>query len=299
MIVQRISGGLGNQLFQFSFAKIISDIVGGELVLDISFYENNFDHEGYVLDKIFECNPRLIYSRSQIKNFSFCEKYLPNRIFFSNWYSHKKDYIFSDSVLIDSLLDIYKKTNFLYMYGYWQNSSFLNRKYQKISDIFKFRKSFDLQPEILRYISDIKNSESVAIHLRRGDYLNKINKGIYAYCGDCYYNEAVRYVRLIKPNAKFYVFTDDYDAAIGLFSGIDGITFCSSGSSISDFYLMAHCKNNIIANSTYGWWAAYLNQVSTKIIVMPKVWFLTETHNSPNLYIPGAKLIDNSQHEKI
>ena len=118
------------------------------------------------------------------------------------------------------------------------------------------------------YIEKIRNSNSVSVHIRRGDY-EKL--GI---CLDIsYYKKALKLLNSKYDNLIYFVFSDNVEYAKHLFEEIDGIFVyikkLSSDSTLDDFFLMKECKHNIIANSSYSWWAAWLNENPNKIVIHP------------------------------
>jgi hypothetical protein len=124
--------------------------------------------------------------------------------------------------------------------------------------------------------------ESVSIHVRRGDYLSKSNKNIYWTCGGEYYRDAIRYLKTRIKNPVFFVFSDDIQWVKKNFTFLSEspTRFIEHGMTPSDcidITLMRYCKHYIIANSTFGWWGAYLgNKNKNSIVIAPKKWYLKD-----------------------
>ena len=117
------------------------------------------------------------------------------------------------------------------------------------------------------------NSLSISIHIRRGDYLsNTKNSKLYSVCDLKYYKNATEHFTKTYPNPVFYVFSDDIDWAKTNFTGGQFI-FISGNRPSEDMYLMSRCRHNIIANSTFSWGAAWLNQNRGKIVIAPINWY--------------------------
>ena len=135
----------------------------------------------------------------------------------------------------------------------------------------------ELESDYLKWKQIISESSSVCVHLRRGDYVKPGSAYVDLSSTD-YYQKAMDYAKSILPDAKFFFFSDDLDYVKGLFKG-DNIFYvdCNKGSNgYLDIKLMSLAKVNIIANSTFSYWAAYINYEKKKVIY-PKVWFNTWT----------------------
>jgi hypothetical protein len=127
----------------------------------------------------------------------------------------------------------------------------------------------------------MKKSEAVVIHVRRGDYLSEKNRGIYELCDMKYYDSAIDKVKKNVKNPLFFVFSDDIGWCRKSFDKSEKIVFVddSLNTDIDDFTLMLQGKHFIIANSTFSWWAAWLNTVPNKIVISPEKWFIDAKMN--------------------
>ena len=124
-------------------------------------------------------------------------------------------------------------------------------------------------------LSEVSNSESVAVHIRRGDYLTGDNLDNYGnICTKDYYNSAIDYIRNHVSNPFFYVFSDEIEWVQENFDfgNVRLVNWNSGNNSFLDMQLMSLCKHQIIANSTFSWWAAWLNQNPDKLVIMPAKW---------------------------
>jgi hypothetical protein len=270
MILLNLSGGLGNQMFQFAFANYIAK----KYKLDVRFSTDLLSiHNGYELTRVFKLNLRIVNSR-EIKKLLGWQAYgivrkILSRSFFSflrksnfvvepnfhYWKSHSK-FIHDNS----------------YIHGYWQSYKYFYSRDEILSNfIFKEKTS----RENLLLIDRINNSNSVSIHVRRGDYQNK--NSIHSLCEKAYYDKAIDKILSLYPNAFFYIFSDDTAWVDKNFKTISDrkevVTFNSGVKSFEDMRLMSLCKHNIISNSTFSWWAAYLNINPEKIVISPEKWF--------------------------
>lgn len=117
----------------------------------------------------------------------------------------------------------------------------------------------------------------VAVHVRRGDYVdNQRILSRHGLCGRDYYVAGMDRLRAAHPDSSFFVFSDDPERVEAEFEGIPGLVFVRGNSQEEDLHLMASCRHNIIANSTFSWWAAWLNHSPDRRVVAPRQWFAPE-----------------------
>lgn len=278
MIIIKLQGGLGNQLFQYALGRTIETKYKKEVKYDVATYreQGRFTQRFYLLNKFktmvtFASDEEIIKAKNGAFNY-FTRKAL-NKFFF------KKYNISYDPVFFESL----KTTDSAYLEGYWQSIRYVE---PCIEDL---RKEISLKDEMSQVlnekIEEVSKSASVAIHIRRGDYLNA---GVDLSVLDIsYYKKANDYASQRLNNLKYYIFTDDVRwAKENLhFLGKDNVIFISDlgMNDYEELLLMASCKNVIIANSSFSWWGAMLNQNKDAIIVCPKDWRNKFIKNDDNL----------------
>ena len=148
--------------------------------------------------------------------------------------------------------------------GYFQSEKY----FKNCKDLI--RKYFTFADSLIDYniINPVENSCS--IHVRRGDYVNL--QDYHPFPGMDYYRNAISYMKNKGVNI-FYIFSDDIEWCKEHFSYIDEIIYVEGNIDIKDLALMSICKNNIIANSSFSWWGAWLNGNENKIVISPSVWF--------------------------
>jgi hypothetical protein len=276
MINIKMKGGLGNQLFQYAAARSLALKHGTELNIDISFYNNSGSDtpRAYLLDKVFNIN-KTSYLQADLvyKTAELLDKILRRLKFRSHLYFQK--YYFNLKNNFD--LNFEKLPN-----NSWLTGSFQNEKY--------FLNSFkELKPELTFKIKpverdDIKNSEAVFIHIRRGDYLLPQYNHHHIICSLEYYQEAVKMMQSKLVSPRFFIFSDDI-AWVRDNLKIAEAVYVSSPSlkDYEELYLMSSCRHAIIANSTFSWWGAYLIDNPSKIIISPQKWFAGDEDNLPDL----------------
>ena len=131
---------------------------------------------------------------------------------------------------------------------------------------------------------EILSTNAVAIHVRRADYVNdEANYKIYSNLfKEGYYPKAVENIEKLTENPVYFIFSDDIKWCKEHFKleTNASIRFVENKSAFADFYLMSKCNHNIIANSTFSWWSAWLNNSPGKVVISPKKWFLNEWNDS-------------------
>lgn len=269
MVIIKIMGGLGNQMFQAALYKSM-EIEGKEVKADLTHiqkYGNN--HNGYELKRIFGLN-LVEASENEINKYADLQLTLWGRVkrkiggirkathYLEQTYEYKPEIL---------------ELNTIYLEGYWQTEKYFKNIRSEILKMFTF-------PNIVgeknkECLSEVSNSESVAVHIRRGDYLTGDNLDNYGnICTKDYYNSAIDYIRNHVSNPFFYVFSDEIEWVQENFDfgNVRLVNWNSGNNSFLDMQLMSLCKHQIIANSTFSWWAAWLNQNPDKLVIMPAKW---------------------------
>lgn len=270
MIVIKIIGGLGNQMFQYAYAKALEN-KGYKVKLDISAFETYKLHGGYQLDKY---NIDLI-NTTQEENTNFYSNSIVYRVLRKLNLRNSK-IIKEKSLLFDeNLLDI---QDGCYIDGYFQcEKYFLYIRDVLLSQFTIKEKLSDYTQELSKMISDSTNS--ISLHIRRGDYVsNSHTKSIHGTCDLIYYANAIQYIKNKLQNVSIFLFSDDIEWSKENLR-IENIIYIDSKEKRiphEDIYLMSLCKHNIIANSSFSWWGAWLNQNKDKIVIAPKRWFADE-----------------------
>lgn len=291
MIIVSITDGLGNQMFQYSYGRCLAFLNKKKLKLDITYYDNIL--EGHTPRKFsldcFNINCE-IATNHEINLFNG----VTNNMLYNMLYKIKKN-CSNNSFINKALFKIAKETlpyqtifqtetnssnitfkvnKNIYLKGFWQSEMF----FSPIKDIIKFE--FQFKSSLInlfnsKNISDITNSNSIAIHIRRGDYIsNPIFARRYGICSLEYYLNAFEYMNKQINNPEFFIFSDDLDWAKNHLNIQNiKIQFIEGNSELEDLYLMSKCKHQIIANSSFSWWAAWLNSNTEKIVVAPEKWF--------------------------
>lgn len=280
MIISNLIGGLGNQMFQYAAGRAHSLERDLPLRLDITGFANYGLHQGFELLRIFNCTAdiadqtdmvnilgwqllpgiRKIVSRPSM--LAFRHKGFIVEPHFHYWYGIKN--IPSDC----------------YLSGYWQSEKYFFDAAEQIRKDFSFRLPLDhANSELAKQIGQ---TCSVSLHVRRGDYVQNSNTAAtYELCSLDYYNASIRHVAQRVINPHFFIFSDDITWAKSNLR-IDYPSYYvehnHGAGSYNDMRLMSLCKHNIIANSSFSWWGAWLNPSFEKIVIAPRRWFANETN---------------------
>jgi hypothetical protein len=259
MIISRVIGGLGNQMFQYAIAKAISLENKDDFKLNISDFKTD-QLFPYRLNQ-FKITEKLA-TKKEIQSFLGRKQLLypiKKRLGMTPLYREKERCVFDRAV--------FDHAN-IYLKGYWQNALYFNKYRKSILDDFTPVKDFS--KETKDYLEQIKNCQSTSVHIRRGDYLKHAELGVLTLD---YYHKAMKHISELCPDSRFYVFSNDITWCKEAFKDLSNINIVENPESeISDMWLMSHCKNNIIANSSFSWWGAWLNKHDNKIVISPKEW---------------------------
>ncbi|NQX52185.1 alpha-1,2-fucosyltransferase [Pedobacter panaciterrae] len=274
MKIIRFLGGLGNQMFQYTLYKSLESKFPN-VKADLQGYNDYPLHNGFELENIFglKINKISSFTSNLYFNKKWIYKKLRRILGLKNTYTEEKNLFSFDQSILNN-----PKT--AYYWGYWQNFKYFEDIASEIKNDFQFTSS--LSKENQQILDQVKLKNSVSIHIRRGDYLKDPLLG--GLCGPEYYKQAISYIQSNLTSPSFFIFSDDiYWCKENL--NLDNCTFISWNKGMSsyiDMQLMSACKHNIIANSSFSWWAAWLNSNPDKIVIGPKKWV---NHSDPDIHM--------------
>lgn len=285
MVIVQIIGGLGNQLFQYAAGRALANYHNVELKLDITAFERNDSQYIYRIFSLDNFNiEKNIAGKNEIKD--LINKYnLPGKII-SNIDRLKRYKGFLYTHYQEPNLKYFFDSNFfkakpkVYLRGYWQSEKYFYSIRHIIKEEFNF--NYNLNKDAFKFLKKIKKQNSVGLHIRRGDYIsNPIVKNEIGSCSLSYYQGAVNKMKKRIEKPFFFVLSDDIKWArtnlnLGsnsLFIVDETMGMDSKDQAFIDFQLMSYCQHQIISNSSFSWWAAWLNKNPEKIIIAPKPWF--------------------------
>lgn len=279
--VVKFNGGLGNQMFQWAFARAVEAKTGFAPSFDMSFFEKKYARP-YELD-IFKLNATFVkdfWLKQKISLIWKLRKKLNGKSFMGlNFYS-EPHFEFDENLL--------KIQPSSYIEGFFQTEKYFKEIEDKLRADFQFKK--EAEGENLELIEKIGATNSISLHVRRGDYVQKKRyQNLYANCSLDYYKRGVEYIAEKNPNPTLFIFSDDIDwVKENLKLPFESVYVAhNTGSkSFEDLRLMSLCRHNVIANSSFSWWGAWLNNNPEKIVIAPTKWFNDEEINQ-NDVIPS------------
>lgn len=319
MIIVKFTSGLGNQMFQYNLYSLLRErFPETEVLADVSWFYRSGEHQGFELEKLFlrKDNPDFVFEKAGWKDILRCTGRIPNYLSglvgdiyqqilkVPHFFIRKKKGDYYKSIHIDQSgfennEDIIKAIEDIdplmdcYISGFFIEEAYYRDRLNFLRKALRFDENFsDENKRIAKMISE---SDSVSIHVRRGDYLSEKYNDSFMTLPMDYYREGVKKALQEYPLAKFFVFSDDKEFIEREFSwierehpGKERLTVVSNNTganSFRDMQLMSLCKNNIIANSTFSVWAGLLNCNSCAKIYYPSAYM--KKKDSEEKTIPG------------
>jgi hypothetical protein len=294
MVIVQLNGGLGNQLFQYAIARSLSEKQHSKVMLDLNIYNKTGlrPHEFYAL-KHFNIN-------AEIANESDIELFYSNKIFKKVQRKimrltgmgkikpvyEKEWFVFNP--------EVFRYTGNVYLHGFWQSEKYFKNIEGMIRSELSLKDSLSQKTiEVLKEIRTKKNT--VSLHIRRGDYVTDIKTyNTLGLCSLDYYKKCVSLLGNELGDLNIFVFSDDpvwakknivFDYPL-YFVDHNDIKYA-----YEDMHLMSLCEHNIIANSSFSWWGAWLNNNKNKKVFAPMKWTVDTNHGDLDIIPEGWNLI--------
>lgn len=272
-------GGLGNQLFQYAYGRSLSLKYGADLFLDDSFFADYEWHD-------YSLKPFHLAAALASADECAALKTQPTGLMFRIC---KKLGWANDPFIQESGLqynEIYQRIKpSAYLSGYWQSELY----FAAVADAIRKELRIVIPPSEANaaMLQRIQQSNAVALHFRRGNFVNvpEVNK-VHGTCSPEYYQAAIAYMCKRVTNPVFYVFSDDLawaKAHLDMQYPTVFVDLNDAAHDYEDLRLMQHCKHQITANSTFSWWGAWLNEHPEKIVIAPKQWFADPVKNQQTI----------------
>jgi hypothetical protein len=280
MIITRIIGGLGNQMFQYAAGRALSLERRQPLRLDITGYKGYKLHDGFELHRVFEC-PAAVAAAEEVHSILRWQSPVVIRRVLAR---PSMAFIRRDGLVVEPSFyywpGIKNVPDDCYLSGYWQSERYFQEAASAIRTDFTFK--LPLTGKDAGIADTIGQVSAVSIHVRRGDYVtDRKNVARYGICTTDYYLAAAHYISENVKEPFFFIFSDDI-AWVKDHLKIDlpcqYVDHNHGDGSHNDMRLMSMCRHHIIANSTFSWWAAWLNPDPDKIVIAPKNWFIDKAH---------------------
>lgn len=284
MIISLLKGGMGNQMFEYAFAKSLSLEYNIPFKMDQSFLlrrdlGDDFVYRNYDLD-LFQVDENFIENQK-----------LRIKTIIEPHFHYSKEVLAEIKKILNP--SIFKRKSHLLLDGYWQSPLYFNKYEKEIRNDFSFKNTIENsgQAPIISLLEEIRETNSIMINVRRADYLNTDFHGV---LGTDFIEKGVAEIRNQVENPKFYVFSDDVEWCKENIK-LDNMKVVSHDYKGDKFgyylQLMKACKHFIIPNSTFAWWAAWLNENPKKIVIAPKLWFSDQSINTNDIIPKGWKRI--------
>lgn len=274
MIIIRVMGGLGNQLQQYALYKKYESM-GVEARLDLSWFDSAVQ-ENMLAKRRLELSsfvdlPMKTATEEEIKAVLGRQFGEPEQLFakIKRKLNPAFSPVFTESDMYHPEILEWKQK---YLVGYWACEKYYADIMPRIRESIRFPQSSDERN--LKTAQEMEGTESVSMHIRRGDYLDAANIEMFGnICTDAYYDSAVACMKKKFPQAVFYIFSDDSAYVKERYQGAEYhiIDWNRGDDSFYDMMLMSHCRHNICANSTFSFWGARLNRHAGKVMIRPSI----------------------------
>ncbi|MFN0032784.1 MAG: alpha-1,2-fucosyltransferase [Flavobacteriales bacterium] len=274
-VTTQLAGGLGNQMFQYAFGYAVAMQLNKQLLIDTGLLGSEFTTTQHTQRELeLQCfGLSLKKSTDEIikkSENSLLRKITSRFLPFSNSEVYHEHENFNISEI--------KGEKNIHLKGYWQSEDYF-KNYR--SDLLKmFSPSENISDRNNEALSYIHTADTASIHIRRGDYIT--NRAANAYHGVCtveYYTQAAHMLHEQTGVSQFLIFSDEpewVENNISVPYACNHVTWNAAKQAHWDIYLMKHCKHNIIANSSFSWWGAWLNVHDNKKVIAPRNWFAVE-----------------------
>lgn len=289
MIIVKLQGGLGNQLFQYAFARGVAARLKTTFKLDQAPFHTYYKLHKYSLDHFnVQENPArgwdfygFVWLRSKAHFFGFIYKHiLRNSSKLIPFFYVEQGQRFDENVF---------SKDGRYFDGYWNTEKYFVDIKSELQNEIVIKDP--LSPYSQQISDAITSCNAVSLHVRRADYVsNKKVQESFGICSMEYYQAAIAHIAAHVPSPHFFIFSDDHAWASENFKSLPYPTTCitnGADKNFEDLTLMSRCKHNIIANSTFSWWGAWLNKNPSKIVVAPKTWFVSSKFDTSDV-VPSS-----------
>jgi hypothetical protein len=288
MIIVKIYGGLAGQMMQYAFASFLEEKRNEEIKLDISFFGQQLPNKSFRKFELLNWNTRFSIASEKDYNYIFSHVKFIDKLKYKLYKKKvENNPNFYEKLPFNYDVDVLD-LNYKIFDGYWVNNQYISSVESRLKKEFTPR--YPISTENKNILEKMQQTHSVSIHFRRGDYVGSIHDVL----KKDYYGEAIKYIKNSIDDAVFFVFSDDMDYVKKSYDLPPNTIFIDHNKgeeSYWDIFLMSNCKHNIIANSGFSFWGAWLNKHTNAKIVAPASWMATENKIEQNLLFPSWHII--------
>ena len=286
MIIVRLMGGLGNQMFQYAFGRSLAERRNTRLKLDISHFKNDiprreYDLSMFNLEEEFASKEEIFKLKQRFSSQIFDK--VANKVL-----GYRTSFIVEPHFHFSARA--FNAPDNVYLHGYWQTEKYFSDIGPIIRNEFTFREQMSTAAVAL--LDRIRSTNSICVNVRRGDFVTNPFHGSY---GVPYYKKADAIIEQCTPEREYFVFSDEIEWCARNLNFSGPTTFVShefAGPKFQDYLrLMAGCKHFIIPNSSFAWWAIWFNSEPSRIVIAPKAWFSDPSIDTSDLTPPDWLLI--------
>jgi hypothetical protein len=292
MIITKLLGGLGNQMFQYAAGRALSIQLNQPLRLDVSDFANYRLHHGFELSRLFAGVMEVASSEDMRRILSWRAAPIFRRLLLRQELAVFRGTQFVVEPHFQYWAGISQVPPNAYLTGYWQSEKYFKDIEHSLRADFVFK--LPMSDKNQATADEIEQCNSVSLHVRRGDYVQNTNVlPLQALCSIEYYRMAIRQIAEHVQQPVFFIFSDDI-AWVKNNLKIDFpcqfVDHNHGTESYNDMRLMSMCRHHIIANSSFSWWGAWLGQSKNKNVLYPMNWFNNPSYSigdlAPESWIP-------------
>lgn len=289
MIIVKLNGGLGNQLFQYAAGRRLSVLHGTPIKLDLAIFEyhklRHYSLGAFHIQESFATPEEIAKAQKAIRK----EAARGKRSLWRRFKRRRQWTVVRENYLRPYDAGILETSKNVYLDGYWQSEKY----FIDIQDFIRreFIVRYEQDSQSTKIAEEIDRTDSVSVHFRRADYVS--DPATYHTHGVCeleYYEKSVRIIQEKITSPHFFVFSDDpfwCEKNLHFDHTVTFITHNSRQREYEDLRLMSLCKHNIIANSSFSWWGAWLNRNTNKVVVAPKRWLNDPRYDTRDMIPEG------------
>lgn len=282
MLITQLTGGIGNQMFQYAASKAQANRLGTGLYLDKTHFQTT--PLGKKNLRQYELDVFNIKESFKSPAFHWVKKYLKTAKVYAGFDTFKEKHVH----VHQDFFDIKDNT---YIEGFFQSEKYFKEFEKEIRKDLTFRT--ELQDDNQSLFKKIKTVNAISLHVRRGDYVsNSETNQTHGVCSLEYYQKAISKIESKVSTPYFFLFSDEPEWVqqnLKLTHPFKIVNHNEGENSFEDMRLMSNCQHHIIANSSFSWWGAWLNNNKNKIVIAPKEWFADKKHDTSDI-IPNTWL---------